>query len=62
MISTNKQTYMLMKQRKTTTTKLLKPLRNAWLLGPISSNTNNGDDDADDGEPTNVVLSTPGGH
>ena len=63
MISTNEQTYMLMMQRKPTVTELLKALYNAWLLGPNSNNgnDNSGDDDADNGESTDVALAQPGG-
>ena len=63
MISTNEQTYMLMMQRKPTATELLKALHNAWFLGPSlnNGNGNSGDDDADNGEPTDVALTQPGG-
>ena len=53
---------MMMMQRKPTATELLKALHNAWLLGPSSNNGNgnSGNDDADDGEPTDVVLAQLG--
>jgi hypothetical protein len=61
MISTNEQTYMLMKNRKPTSTELLKALHNAWMLGPNGSNANGNDDKGDDGEPADVALAQPGG-
>ena len=53
---------MLTIQRKPTATELLKALHNAWLLGLSSNNgnANNGDNDADNGNPTDVALAQPG--